>query len=104
MPAPERARRGQPEEVRQVRGERIDDWYRLVPVAYPNMNMHAEGLNPARKPLHLLDKFGVALDGRHRRIPPVTNRVGARACEHNTVRGRRSLEFGDHSGEVVLGF
>ena len=66
------------------------------------MNVYAEGLNPADKPLHLLDKLGIALDRRHCRVTPVTHWVSAGACEHNTVRRCRALEFGDHFGEVVL--
>src|SRR5581483_347229 len=101
--APERARRGKREEVRQICGKRVDDWYRLRAVMYSHMYMHAEGLNPASKPLHLIDKLRIALDGRHRRIAPVAHRVGSGACEHNTVRGGDALAFGDHFGQVVLG-
>jgi hypothetical protein len=43
------------------------------------MNVHAESLNPAGQPLHLLDKLGIALDRRHRRILPVTHRMSAGA-------------------------
>src|ERR1700744_3031604 len=46
VPAPERARRCQPQEMRQVRSERIDDGNRLVPVADAHVDVHPECLDP----------------------------------------------------------
>jgi hypothetical protein len=59
--------------MRQVRGECIDDRNRLALVSQPDMNVHAEGLNPPGEPLHLLDEFCVTLNGCHPGITPVAD-------------------------------
>src|SRR5216683_5309770 len=72
VPTPERARRGQRQEMRQIHGQGIDDGNRPAPVTKSHMDMNTKGLDPAGKPLHLFDEFGIALNGHHLCIPPVT--------------------------------
>ena len=81
------------EKMRQVSGQGIDDRNRLAPVPNPHVDMHAEGLNPAGKPLHLLDELRIALDRRHRRVSPVTDRVSPGAGQQDTALRRHPLEF-----------
>jgi hypothetical protein len=55
--------------------------------------MHTKGLNPAGQPLHLLDEFRIALNGRHRCIPPVADGVCSGAGQHRTAHIRDPLKL-----------
>src|ERR1022692_105403 len=89
--------------MRQICSKGIHDRDRLAPVADTHMDMHTESLNSAGKPLQLLDKFGIALNGCHLCIPPVAD--GMRSCtgKNRTACLGDSLKLRDCRGEIVLG-
>src|SRR5258708_15957244 len=66
------------------------------------MDMNTKGLDPAGKPLHLFDEFGIALNGHHLCIPPVTEGMCSGAGQHRTAHIRDPLKLSDCRGKVPL--
>jgi hypothetical protein len=89
--------------MRQVGGERVDDRHRPVGIPQPDVHVRRHRLEPAGRPLELLDELGVPLAGRHLGVPPVAQRVRAGAGQHDAVRFRGALQLLDRHGEVGLG-
>ena len=89
--------------MRQVRGQGVDDGDDPLHVAYADVEVDAEGLDAAGQPLHLLDQFGIALHGSHHGVPPVADRMGARARQHDAAGLHDRSRLGDGLGQVGLG-
>src|SRR5258708_40074679 len=88
--------------MRQVCRKRVDDGNRLAPFPDPYMAMNSECLNPAGKPLQLLDEFCVALNGSHLGISPVANGMRSGTGQHRTAAARDSLKLRDCRSEILL--
>src|SRR5450755_754200 len=88
--------------MRQIGSKGIHDRDRLAPVADTHMDMNAKSLNPAGKPLQLLDEFGIALNGCHLCVPPVADGMRSSTGKHRTACFGDSLKLRDCRGEIVL--
>jgi hypothetical protein len=66
------------------------------------MDMDTKCPDLAGKPLHLLDEFGIALNGRHLYIPPVTDGMRSGADQYPTAHICAPLKLSDCRGEVAL--
>src|SRR5450755_2927540 len=66
------------------------------------MHMRAEGLDSARKPLQLLDEFGIALDWRHFCISPVADGMRSGTGKHRTAIDGDLLKLRDSCSKVGL--